>query len=98
MYFMAGLDSNPGRFFSLLGIGVLGAVTGLTSGVSIAAATPSLPIALTITPLLMMPTMLTSGMFINTATMPWGIRWLKYLSVMRYSYEGMTQQPSTFEK
>ncbi|KAJ3414935.1 ATP-binding cassette sub- G member 1 [Chytridiales sp. JEL 0842] len=88
MYFMVGLDNNVGKFFALVIIDILGSLSGFSLGVCLACVFSSLPVALLAAPLIMMPMMLFSGYFVNPQLIPIWLRWLKYLSPMKYAFEG----------
>ncbi|KAJ3075788.1 ATP-binding cassette sub- G member 1 [Podochytrium sp. JEL0797] len=88
IYFMAGMANDAGKYFTLVGIVVLAAFVGFSIGVCCACSFPSLEVALLIMPLILMPMMLFSGFFVNTAQIPAWLRWLKYVSPMKYSFEG----------
>ncbi|KAJ3192234.1 ATP-binding cassette sub- G member 1 [Irineochytrium annulatum] len=88
IYFMAGMSSEVWRYFVLVAIICMAAISGFALGICLACTFSSLPIALIAAPLILMPLMLFSGLFINSASIPIWLRWIKYLSPMKYAFEG----------
>ncbi|KAJ3026927.1 UNVERIFIED_CONTAM: ATP-binding cassette sub- G member 1 [Siphonaria sp. JEL0065] len=88
IYFMAGLSSDIFRYFTLIGIVILASFVGFSIGVCCACSFPNLEVALLAVPLILMPMMLFSGFFVNTSQIPVWLRWIKYVSPMKYAFEG----------
>ncbi|KAJ3104803.1 ATP-binding cassette sub- G member 1 [Phlyctochytrium planicorne] len=88
IYWMAGLEANVWKYLILWGIAMLSSIAGFAMGVCMACTFSSLPIALIASPMILLPLMLFSGLFVNTANIPVWIRWLKYISPIKYSFEG----------
>ncbi|KAI8836623.1 P-loop containing nucleoside triphosphate hydrolase protein [Chytridium lagenaria] len=81
IYFMAGTLSFA---FSL----ILSSISGFALGVFLACSFSSLAVALNASTTLLLPMMLVSGLFVNAGAMPQWISWIKYLSPIKYSFEG----------
>ncbi|KAI9333965.1 P-loop containing nucleoside triphosphate hydrolase protein [Obelidium mucronatum] len=88
IYFMAGMSNDLVRYFTLIGIVILASFVGFSIGVCCACSFPNLEVALLAVPLILMPMMLFSGFFVNTAQIPVWLRWIQYVSPMKYAFEG----------
>ncbi|KAJ3104802.1 ATP-binding cassette sub- G member 1 [Phlyctochytrium planicorne] len=88
IYWMVGMEANAWKFLSLCGIAILASLSGFALGVCLACAFSSLKIALTSSTMILLPLMLFGGLFVNNASIPVWIRWLKYISPIKYSFEG----------
>ncbi|ORY44120.1 hypothetical protein BCR33DRAFT_717206 [Rhizoclosmatium globosum] len=88
IYFMVGMSNDVGRYFTLIGIVILASFVGFSIGVCCACSFPNLEVALLAVPLILMPMMLFSGFFVNTSQIPVWLRWIKYVSPMKYAFEG----------
>eukprot|EP01102_Stenamoeba_stenopodia_P021037 TRINITY_DN8378_c0_g1_i1.p1 TRINITY_DN8378_c0_g1~~TRINITY_DN8378_c0_g1_i1.p1 ORF type:complete len:700 (-),score=167.09 TRINITY_DN8378_c0_g1_i1:40-2139(-) len=86
-YWMVGLNSDPRAFFSYLGICLLSNLTCYSLGMSIGCLFPrDLPFASLIAMIAVLGSMLVGGFYIPLSHLPWWIRWLQYISVIRYMY------------
>jgi ATP-binding cassette subfamily G (WHITE) protein 1 len=88
---MAGLQNDAGKFLILNALVVLTSLSGFALGIFFASVFSSLPIALAVTPTILIPLMLFSGLFINQGAIPSYLDWIKYISPMKYGFEGMTK-------
>ncbi|KAI8621733.1 P-loop containing nucleoside triphosphate hydrolase protein [Chytriomyces sp. MP71] len=95
IYWMAGLSNDITRYFTLVAIVILASFVGFSIGVCCACSFPNLEVALLAVPLILMPMMLFSGFFVNTAQIPAWLRWIKYLSPMKYAFEGAVRNQFT---
>ncbi|KAI8846237.1 ABC-2 type transporter-domain-containing protein [Chytridium lagenaria] len=91
VYFMVGLQSAANKVIIACVATIMSGLVGMALGIFFACAFSSIQVALLATPLVMMPMMLFSGMFVNTASMPKWISWLQYLSPVRYCFEGLVK-------
>jgi len=69
-YWMVGLQQDAAKYFILCSIVVLCAVSGFALGIFFACVFNSLEMALAITPVVLLPLMLFSGLFINQNAIP----------------------------
>jgi ATP-binding cassette subfamily G (WHITE) protein 1 len=89
IYWMVGLQAVASNYLIFCCFVILASITGWAMGVFFACIFPSLPIALAATPVILMPLMLFSGLFANTSSIPVWLRWIQWVSPMKYAYEGM---------
>lgn len=68
---------------------MLSSVVGFALGIFFASIFKNLPTALAVAPLSLLPMMLFSGLFVNSENIPVYFDWIKYLSPMKYGFEGM---------
>ncbi|KAI9340034.1 P-loop containing nucleoside triphosphate hydrolase protein [Zopfochytrium polystomum] len=95
MYFMAGLNPDFVRYIILASISVLGALVGFSIGVCLACAFSTLQVALQVTPIILLPMMLFAGFFVNLSLVPIWLRWLQFVSPMKYGFQAAVR--SQFE-
>ncbi|KAJ3355568.1 ATP-binding cassette sub- G member 1 [Entophlyctis luteolus] len=69
--------------------------SGFSLGIAVASMFESLEAALGAMPLILMPLMLFSGLFINNGSIPAYFDWIKYISPMKYGYEAMAKNEYT---
>lgn len=87
IYFMVGLQMTATNFFIFGTIMVLCSTIGLSLGIAFASIFANLQIALALTPLVLLPLMLVGGLYVNLASIPQYIRWLQWISPMRYGFQ-----------
>ncbi|RKP05045.1 ABC-2 type transporter-domain-containing protein, partial [Thamnocephalis sphaerospora] len=90
-YWALGLNPNAGRFFITCLVAVLLSFVGVSIGLTAASFFRDLPVALAVVPTIIMPMMIFAGLFVNLAGMPVWIRWIKWLSVMKYAYVALAK-------
>jgi ABC-type multidrug transport system permease subunit len=98
VYFMIGYQMDAGRFFIFAVIMILINNCGMMVGIFAGSVSNELDVALAVLPLLLLPLMVFSGFFLNSATTPYYFIWVQYLSPIKYGftamvlneYEGMT--------
>ncbi|TPX35846.1 hypothetical protein SeLEV6574_g08132 [Synchytrium endobioticum] len=91
VYFMVGLQNSAAKYFIHCAFAVLASVAGWALGILFACIFSSLPVALAAAPVILMPLMLFSGLFANLDTIPVWLRWIQYISPMKYGFEGMVK-------
>ncbi|KAJ3146015.1 ATP-binding cassette sub- G member 1 [Geranomyces variabilis] len=91
IYWMVGLQANGGKYLITCAICILSSMTGFSLGISLASVFPSLPVALAVTPVLLLPLMLFAGLFVNSDAIPAYFDWIKYISPMKWGFEGMVK-------
>lgn len=86
-YFSWGLAPGATAFFNHYAIALCISYCGNAFGLMAAAMFPSTEIAMTMTPLFLMPMLLVGGLFANTERLePYWV-WLNYISFPRYAYK-----------
>lgn len=75
--------------------GIAVSICGASMGLLFSALLPNVQVALAIFPLVFMPLMLVSGLFVNNGSIPPYIDWLKYLSPMKYGFEALVKNQFT---
>jgi hypothetical protein len=91
MYFMIGLQKTALKYVIATGFTVLLALCGSAIGMLAACAFDNLAVALMLVPLILLPLMLFSGFFLNTANIPEFCRWIKHLSPIKYGFVGLAK-------
>jgi ATP-binding cassette subfamily G (WHITE) protein 1 len=87
VYFMVKLQLNAAKFFIFDAIMMLSSVIGLSLGMFFASLFADLGIALAITPLILLPLMLFSGLYVNVGNIPVYFNWIQYISPMKYAFQ-----------
>eukprot|EP00474_Spongospora_subterranea_P002506 CRZ02964.1 hypothetical protein [Spongospora subterranea] len=91
LYWMVGLQIDASRFFTYLGVVCLHVVGASFIGLAIGAAVPTSFVGQTIAPLLMLVMVLYSGQLVNVTSISPIIRWIKFVSLLRYTYSSLIQ-------
>jgi len=86
VYFAVGLQATFSHFITTVACMVLLTGCGHSLGLWAAATFANVNIALAVMPLLILPMMIFSGLFVNIATLPVWIAWIKWLSPMKYGF------------
>jgi len=95
IYWTIGYQNVASKFLIMLTIMVLLENTGTALGVFVASFFSDIAPALAVVPMLLMPLMIFSGFFVNTATSPIWLRWIKYISPMKYSFVALIKNEFT---
>ncbi|TPX37995.1 hypothetical protein SmJEL517_g00239 [Synchytrium microbalum] len=95
LYWMVGLQNVASKYFIFSSFVVLSSVCGWALGIFFACMFSSLPVALAVTPVILMPLMLFSGLFANLNAIPIWLRWIQYISPIKYGFEGMLKNEYT---
>jgi ATP-binding cassette subfamily G (WHITE) protein 1 len=90
-YFLVGYQTTAGKFFIVAFINVLSANTGLALGLLTSCIFNNLAVALGIVPLIILPLMIFSGLFVNGGSLPVYFAWIKYISPMKYAFSALIQ-------
>lgn len=88
-YYMIGLNPPFSDYLFVATFAALSALCGNAYGTLISSLIDDLSLALTVSPLIILPLVLVSGIFV--ATLPPYLVWLKYISPVYYSFSGMIQ-------
>jgi len=85
-YFAVGLNPTAGHFFTYLLTLIL--IYNASSGYSliISASFSDKQVAVTLTPVLIVPFMLFAGFFVASSSIPYWLREFEYLSIFKYGY------------
>jgi ABC-type multidrug transport system permease subunit len=90
-YFSVGLNNTAGHFFMFLLTLIL--IYNAASGYSliISAIFSNKQVAVTLTPVLIVPFMLFAGFFVATSSIPVWLREFEYISIYKYGYQALMQ-------
>ncbi|XP_065681932.1 protein white isoform X2 [Hydra vulgaris] len=86
-YFMVGLRTDAAAFFIFVGIVQLLNQAGLSFGYFISSISPTVQVATSVGPPLIMPFVLFGGFFLKDMSIPDYFIWLKWLSFVKYGAE-----------
>eukprot|EP01137_Pigoraptor_chileana_P033008 Opistho-2@23287 len=89
IYWMIGLNTEPGRFFTFLLLLVTTVLAAQSLGQVISAAAPSMQIANAVGPIVMILFLLFGGFYLNSADIWPGFYWIKYISFLNYGYRAI---------
>lgn len=94
-YFSVGLNPTAGNFFLFLLTLIL--IYNAASGYSliISAIFSNKQVAVTLTPVLIVPFMLFAGFFVATSSIPVWLREFEYISIYKYGYQALMQNEFT---
>ena len=86
LYFLAGLNPHPVRFFVFLGIMALTSAAALSLSLAVSAMAPTLQGAQALAPIVTVVFILFGGFYINTESIPAGAKWMEQINYLRYSF------------
>jgi ATP-binding cassette subfamily G (WHITE) protein 1 len=89
IYFMVGVQATVGKFLIFNGFLILCALCGFALGVCFGCIFTSLPVALAVTPLVLLPLMLFSGLLLNQGSIPVYVDWIKYIAPMKWGFSAL---------
>eukprot|EP00177_Eucheuma_denticulatum_P008708 GFKZ01015826.1.p1 GENE.GFKZ01015826.1~~GFKZ01015826.1.p1 ORF type:complete len:669 (-),score=81.68 GFKZ01015826.1:947-2953(-) len=95
LYFMVGLDSSAGVFFTLVLICILVALAGEGMSQSISVFAGNEQIAAAIVPVAVILQVLFGGFFISPSALPGYIAWARWLSFIYYAFNAAVQNEFT---
>jgi len=95
IYWTIGFQPVATKFLIMIGIMVLLENTGTALGIFVASFFQDIAVALAVVPMFLMPLMIFSGFFVNTATSPVWLRWIKYISPMKYAFVALVENEFT---
>jgi ABC-type multidrug transport system permease subunit len=85
---LAGVSDDADRFGLFLAVLLLASNGGFSLGFLLSAVAPSVEVALGLAPLVLLPFMLTAGLFVNVDSLGPGIEWVAHISFMKYGFAG----------
>jgi len=89
VYKMCGLQSAPQKMLTFLSVLVLESFTASAMGLAVGAAAPSVAAAVSIGPNLMTLFVVFGGYYVNAANIPWVLRWLPNVSMIRWAFQAL---------
>ena len=90
-YWMIGLESNAAVFFTFYLTLFLVVLAGSSLGLLIGSMFENTRIVTVVTPVVILPFILFSGLFKNRNELPVWLGWIEYLSPIKYSFTSMTR-------
>ena len=87
IYFLSHFQRKVKKYLKFVGVIELGALCGLSIGLSIATVAKDVTLALQIAPFLLIPLILFSGLFINNDSIPPYFTWIQYISPVKYMFQ-----------
>jgi len=87
IYWMAGLQREPDKYFIFLAIIELTTFTGESMGLLFSAVFDNFAIANALAPLVLILFLIFSGFYINDASIPPYFVWIKWISFIRYGFQ-----------
>lgn len=94
-YFPIGFQTNFLKLVILLADGILIALCGKGLGILAASSFSNIGIALAVLPTIILPLMLFSGLYVNTASIPAWLAWIKYISPSFYAFNAAAKNEFT---
>lgn len=88
-YWCVGFQADAILYFWAMLILVLLALTGNAMGLFLACIFPDVAVALMAAPLFILPLMMFSGFFLNAESTPVYLKWMEYISPMKYSFAAL---------
>ncbi|KAI9216872.1 ABC-2 type transporter-domain-containing protein [Blastocladiella britannica] len=95
LYWMVGLQNTVLNFVVMCAFAIVMSLCGTAIGTLAACAFNDLSVALAVVPLLLLPLMIFSGLFVNTGDMYAWLSWIKWVSPMKYGFVGMAKNEYT---
>lgn len=89
VYFAVGLKAEMDKFWIALLIVVLLGNCGTAIGLWGAATFPDINVGLQVLPVLLLPMMMFSGLFVNLGSLPVWIRWVQWFSAIKYGFAAL---------
>ncbi|RKP12959.1 P-loop containing nucleoside triphosphate hydrolase protein [Piptocephalis cylindrospora] len=90
-YFALGLQLTAGKFFIYVATVILNAILGAGIGLFAVCSFKRLDVTLVFVPLLLLPMIIFAGLFVNLDGVQGWIRWVQWISPMKYSYVALVK-------
>lgn len=92
LYWMVGLNTRNDYAFIVFALTlIIMANCGSALGIFFASIFSDLTVALAVTPMVLLPLMIFSGLFVNNESIPVYFDWIKYLSPIKYGFEALVK-------
>ena len=91
MHTTVGLQGEFSKYVTTIITMVLLNFNGMSIGLVLASVFPDIAVALLVAPLIIMPLMMFSGFFLNTASTPVYFMWVPWISPMKYAFTAMAR-------
>jgi ABC-type multidrug transport system permease subunit len=91
MYWFVGLSSTATQFFTFYLICYLIGFAGMSLGLMLGSMATDAKSVSVLTPVIMLPFFLFSGLFKNTGNLPAWIGWIQYISPIKYTFSAFLQ-------
>lgn len=91
MYWFVGLASTAAQFFTFYLICYLISFSGMSLGLMLGSMVTDTKSVSTVTPIIMLPLVLFSGLFKNSGNLSDWIGWIQYISPIKYTYSAFLQ-------
>jgi ABC-type multidrug transport system permease subunit len=90
-YYMIGLNPAFSAYLMAGVFVVMSALCGTAVGTLVACLFDDISIALAVLPVILLPILLFSGLFVNSGTFPVWLGWLQYISPCQYAFTGLVE-------
>lgn len=90
-YYLVGLNPAFSAYLLSATFVAVASIAGVSLGVLIASIFNDFTVILAVTPLILLPLLLLSGIIVNSQTIPSFLNWIKYISPLYYATLGMLQ-------
>lgn len=91
MYWFVGLSSTAAQFFTFYLVCYLISFAGMSLGLLLGSMVPDEKSVSALTPMVLLPFFLFSGLFKNTGNLSSWIGWIQYISPIKYAFSGYLQ-------
>lgn len=90
-YYMVGFNPPFSDYLMSATFVALASIGGISLGMLIASIFDQLEVILAVTPIILLPLLLYSGIFVSSGSTPSYLSWIKYVSSVYYSFTGMLE-------
>lgn len=90
-YWSVGLQASADKFFIAIVILILLALCGNAIGLFLACIFSDVAVALMAAPVMILPLMMFSGFFLNPESTPVYLKWVEFISPMKYAFAALVQ-------
>lgn len=91
IYWLVGFQAEADRYFIFLVFLILSSNIGSSIGLILGILAKDASVAVTLTPVCILPFMIFSGFFVNTDSVPAYFVWVEYISFVKYSFRGIVR-------
>lgn len=90
VYWTVGLQNDAEKFFVFWGILMVAFQAAFSIGFLIGSSVPNVEVGLALGPIIMVTNMLFAGFFVNLDDIPVFLRWISYVSFVRYGFQALS--------